>query len=309
MLVQHQPVLLHEVLAALSIEPDGTYIDATFGRGGHAEAVLDCLGPTGRLFAMDKDPEAVAFAKRVLGKDNRFTIVQSSFAMLEPQVQMWNITGEVHGILMDVGVSSPQLDDAVRGFSFRRNGPLDMRMNPLAGQSASQWLAHVAEQELIYIIKNYGEERFARRIARAIIIERQQAPITTTNRLAAIIRKASPFTEKGKDPATRTFQAIRIYINNELEELQQALLQAIPVLAPKGRLAVISFHSLEDRITKQFIRKFERGDDFPPDLPVTSSQLTPQLRRIGKVIKPGADELAMNVRARSACLRVAERLA
>jgi len=309
MLVQHQPVLLHEVLTALDIKPDGIYIDATFGRGGHAEAILACLGPKGRLFAMDKDPEAVAFAKKVLGKDNRFTIVQGSFAMLEPQVQMWNITGEVQGILMDVGVSSPQLDDAARGFSFRRDGPLDMRMNPLAGQSASQWLAHVSEKELIHIIKNYGEERFARRIAGAIITERQQAPIKTTNRLAAIIRKASPFTEKGKDPATRTFQAIRIYINNELEELQQALFQVIPVLAPKGRLAVISFHSLEDRITKQFIRKFERGDDFPLDLPVTSAQLTPQLRGIGKVIKPGADELAVNVRARSACLRVAERLA
>ncbi len=306
---QHYPVLLEEALAALHIDPEGTYIDGTFGRGGHSRAILAKLGPAGRLYAMDKDPDAVRYAREALADEQRFTIVQGTFAMLEQQAQKWGVAGRVNGILLDLGVSSPQLDEARRGFSFRQEGPLDMRMDPDSGISAADWLARAAERDIAMVLKTYGEERFAKRIARAIVEARKTTPITTTTQLADIVAKANPAWEKGKDPATRSFQAIRIYINRELQDLESCLPQAIRVLAPGGRLAVISFHSLEDRMVKQFIRDQARGDRFPPDLPVREEQLQRTLKAVGKAIRPGEEETQRNPRARSAVLRVAERLA
>ncbi len=306
----HRPVLLDEVLEGLSIKPAGIYIDGTFGRGGHAGAILERLGPTGRLLAMDKDPQAVAAAKHRFGADPRFEIVQGSFTQLGRLVQerAWQQAGGVDGVLLDLGVSSPQLDDPGRGFSFRHDGALDMRMDPAVGQSAADWLAHAEEYEIRRVLRDYGEEKFAKRIARAIVQTREEHPITTTRQLAALIAEASPVHEKGKDPATRSFQAIRIFINGELDELQQCLPQALEVLRPGGRLAVISFHSLEDRIVKRFLRKEARGDAFPPDLPVPQSALSPRIRLIGKAVRASEAEISENPRARSAVLRIAERL-
>ncbi len=305
----HRPVLLEEALTALNIRVDGRYVDGTFGRGGHSGAILERLGPEGRLLALDKDPEAVAEGGRRFGSDPRFAIRQGSFAEIGEVTRTLGWLGEVDGILLDLGVSSPQLDDASRGFSFRHDGPLDMRMDPERGPPAADWLAGAGEQEIARILKEYGEERFARRIARAIVQARAEAPIETTARLAAIIAAAVPTREPGKDPATRSFQAIRIFINRELEDLQAFLDQVLAVLAPGGRLAVISFHSLEDRLVKRFIREQEKGDRFPPDMPVTVAQLQPKLRAVGKPVRPTEAEVEDNPRARSAILRVAERLA
>lgn len=305
----HKPVMLEECLQALAIRPEGIYIDGTFGRGGHSSAILQRLGRGGRLYALDRDPQAVRFAKDALGNDGRFTIIQSAFAMLESVARAWDIVGRVDGLLLDLGVSSPQLDDATRGFSFRADGPLDMRMNPLEGESAAQWLAVVSESELANVIWQFGEERYSKRIARAIVKERQQAPFESTARLAEVVAQAHPAWEKGRHPATRTFQAIRIFINRELDELKVALEASLRVVAPGGRLAVMSFHSLEDRIVKEFIAKHSRGDDFPLDLPVRADQLRPRLRKIGKMIPPSDTEARENPRARSARLRVAEVLA
>ncbi len=304
----HRPVLLEEALTALNIRADGQYVDGTFGRGGHSGAILDRLGPQGRLLALDKDPAAVAEGERRFGDDPRFTIRQTSFAGIGEVARTLGWLGRVDGILLDLGVSSPQLDDAARGFSFRHDGPLDMRMDPTSGPSAADWLAMAGEAEIARVLKEYGEERFARRIARAIVRARAEAPITTTGRLAAIVAAAVPTREPGKDPATRSFQAIRIFINRELEDLQAFLDQVLAVLAPGGRLAVISFHSLEDRLVKRFIREQEKGDRFPPDMPVTVAQLQPKLRAVGKPIRPTETEVRENPRARSAILRVAERL-
>lgn len=305
----HKPVLLDEVLAALAIRADGVYIDATFGRGGHAGAILGRLGPGGRLLGLDKDPQAVAEASRRFGADPRFAIERGSFAQLGRHVKQRGWQGKVNGILLDLGVSSPQLDDAARGFSFRLDGELDMRMDPTRGESAAQWLARATEREIADVLYRYGEERHSRRIARAIVSARAEAPITRTARLAEIIREAHPNWEAGRDPATKSFQGVRIFINAELDDLRECLPQALAALAPGGRLAVISFHSLEDRIVKRFMRDEARGDQFPPGLPVPQSALDPRLKRVGKAIRAGEREVAENPRARSAVLRIAERLA
>lgn len=304
----HIPVMLKEVIEGLDIRPDGIYADGTFGRGGHSRAILERLGPAGRLLAMDKDPQAITWAQEQFGDDPRVTVQQGSFRELPRQVRQLGWWGQVDGILLDLGVSSPQLDDPQRGFSFREDGPLDMRMDPDAGLSAAEWLARAEEQDIAAVLREYGEERFARRIARAIIRERETAPIDTTRRLAAIVAGANPTRERNKDPATRSFQAIRIYINSELEDLKQALPAMLEALRPGGRLVVISFHSLEDRIVKRFIREQEKGDSFPPDLPITHVQMNSRLRAVGKARFPAEDEVQANPRARSAVLRIAERL-
>lgn len=305
---EHRPVLLDEVLEALNIRPDGIYLDGTFGRGGHCAAILERLNENGRLLAMDKDPQAIEVAQTRFAGDNRFSIVRGSYTMLGQEAEKRGWKGKVDGILLDLGVSSPQLDDPSRGFSFRQDGPLDMRMDPDSGLSAAEWLAEAAEAQIAQVLKEYGEERFAKRIARAIVREREQAPIITTARLAKIVAEANPKWERDKHPATRSFQAIRIFINAELEELEQVLEQSVEMLAPGGRLALISFHSLEDRRVKRFIRDEARGGDFPPGLPVTDAQLNRRLRAVGKGIRAGSEELMENPRARSAVLRVAERL-
>ena len=305
---EHISVLLDEAIAGLAIKPDGYYIDGTFGRGGHSRAILEQLGTEGRLLAMDKDPAAIEKAQTDFTSDKRFVLRQGSFAMLEERVKELGWMGQVDGILLDLGVSSPQLDTAERGFSFLHDGPLDMRMDPHHGISAADWLATAKEQEITQVLKEYGEERFAKRIARAIVKQRDESPIRTTKQLAAIVAAANPKHEKGKDPATRSFQAIRIFINQELEDIKTCLSQVIDVLKPGGRLVVISFHSLEDRIIKRFIREQVKGDDFPPDLPVTHVQLNPKMKAVGKAVRASEKELERNPRARSAVMRVAERL-
>ena len=304
----HQPVLLAEVLTALSIKPDGVYVDGTFGRGGHANAILAELGPQGRLLAMDRDPEAVQSAERQFGADPRFEIEQGTFTMLSKVVAQRQLQGKVHGLLLDLGVSSPQLDDASRGFSFSADGPLDMRMDPSSGVSASEWLESASEHDIARVLKVFGEERFSRRIARAIVEIRQTSPLRTTRQLAGLIAAAVPLREKHKHPATRSFQAIRIFINGELDEISAVLEQVIDVLAPHGRMAVISFHSLEDRIVKRFIRDEYRGEQPPEEFPLAGMDYVPRLKPVGKAIRAGAAEVDQNPRARSAVLRVAERL-
>jgi len=300
----HRTVLLEEAVDALAIRADGVYVDATFGRGGHSRLILDRLGPRGRLIALDKDPEAVAAAKRM--RDARFNMVHASFAELAGVLDRFGLEG-VDGVLLDLGVSSPQLDDAARGFSFRRDGPLDMRMDTSRGQTAAQWLDTASEAEIREVIRDYGEERFAKQIAKAIVAARQRGPVVTTGQLADIVGAAVRTREKGKDPATRTFQAVRIYLNQELAHLSLALPQILELLTPGARLAVISFHSLEDRIVKQFMRDAARAD-VPIRLPLRERELPqPRLRLIGKPVRPSADEIAANPRARSATLRVAER--
>lgn len=304
----HQPVLLKEALDALNIQPQGKYIDGTFGRGGHAKEIVQRLGPEGRLLVMDKDPQAIAVAKQLFADDARVIIAKGSFAMLKHKVGELDWIGAVDGILFDLGVSSPQLDDSDRGFSFRREGILDMRMDPESGRSAAAWIAQVKEQELATVLREYGEERYAKRIARAIVKAREMQPITTTRQLAEIIAQANPKWETGKDPATRSFQAIRIFINNELEDLQVCLAQVTDLLKTGGRLVIISFHSLEDRIVKRFIRDQAKGDRYPAGLPVTLAQLNPSLKAIGKAVRPSNEEVAVNPRARSSVLRVAEKI-
>ena len=304
----HTSVLFNESLEALNLDPNGIYIDGTFGRGGHSRAILERLGDSGRLYTFDKDPEAIAYARQAFADEPRFAIAHSSFADLAAQAEQWGIAGKVNGILLDLGVSSPQLDDADRGFSFLRDGPLDMRMDTTSGQSAADWIATAKQEDIASVLKEYGEERFAKRIAGAIVKARDVRPIETTKQLAGIVAEAHPAWEKHKHPATRSFQAIRIFINKELEDLKSFLEQALEVLAPKGRLAVISFHSLEDRIVKQFIQKQVKGDELPPDLPVMQSQLNRRMKKVGKMIVPSKAEVANNPRARSAKLRIAEKL-
>jgi 16S rRNA (cytosine1402-N4)-methyltransferase len=306
---RHRPVLLEEALHALNIKANGYYVDGTFGRGGHSGALLARLDEDGRLLALDKDPTAIAEAVRRFGKDTRFVIHQASFANLKQEVTTLGWLGQVDGILLDLGVSSPQLDDASRGFSFQKDGPLDMRMDPSQGPSAAAWLGEARESDIARVLKEFGEERFAKRIARAIVKARAEKAITTTSQLAAIVAAAVPTREPGKDPATRSFQAIRIFINKELDDLQACLEEVLEVLRPGGRMVVISFHSLEDRLIKRFIREQEKGDRFPPDLPVTQVQLHPRLRSVGKPVRPNEEEVRANPRARSAIMRVAERLA
>jgi 16S rRNA (cytosine1402-N4)-methyltransferase len=303
---QHLPVLLNETIAALAVRAEGCYVDGTFGRGGHAAELLERLGADGRLYALDKDAMAVEFGRQRFSSDERVTIEQGSFAQLEDFAERHGITGRVDGLLLDLGVSSPQLDDPQRGFSFSQDGPLDMRMDATRGPSAADWLAEVDEATLARIFKEYGEERFARRIARAIVADRRERPFRTTAQLAGLIARVSPSREPGKHPATRCFQAIRIFVNNELEDLKSALVQSLRILAVGARLAVISFHSLEDRIVKRFLRDAAYGERFPKGLPVPDSVRHPKLRLLGKAIRPKDTELAENPRARSAVLRVAE---
>jgi len=305
----HTPVLLEEVLHGLKLRPDGTYVDCTFGRGGHSRAILDRLGSDGRLFVLDRDPEAVALARQLAQNEPRLACVHAGFSGLRRELETRGLCGQVDGILFDLGVSSPQLDDAGRGFSFAREGELDMRMDPGSGSSAADWLNRASERDIARVLFEYGEERHARRIARAIVRARAERPLGTTTQLAAIVAAASPSRERDRHPATRTFQGIRIYINDELEELRRGLAAAFDCLVCGGRLLVISFHSLEDRIVKRFMRDLARPDPGPRELPVPAADLQPRLQRIGKLITPGAAEVRDNPRARSARLRVAEKLA
>ena len=306
---KHISVLLDECIEALAIKPNGIYIDATFGRGGHSAHILDALGEHGRLIAFDRDPQAIKAAER-FSDDKRFSIIHSPFGDMAEEIEALGLTGKIDGVLMDLGVSSPQLDDAERGFSFLRDGPLDMRMDTSRGQSAADWLANAEEQDITQVIKEFGEEKFGKRIAHAIVNTRKETPITRTAQLAKIIDEAVPVKDKFKHPATRAFQGIRIYINAELEQLRVGLKAATQVLAKEGRLAVISFHSLEDRLVKRFIKDQSKGKSVPHNLPITQAEIDADkvLKALGKAIKPSEQEIANNVRSRSSVLRVAEKL-
>ncbi|WP_343554889.1 16S rRNA (cytosine(1402)-N(4))-methyltransferase RsmH [Pantoea sp.] len=307
---KHTTVLLDEAVNGLNIREDGIYIDGTFGRGGHSRLILSQLGEKGQLIAIDRDPQAIAAAAEI--NDPRFSIVHGPFSALAEYVEERGLTGKIDGVLLDLGVSSPQLDDAERGFSFMRDGPLDMRMDPTRGQSAAEWLLSAEEADIAFVIKTYGEERFGKRIARAIVERNREQPMTRTKELATVIAAAMPVKDKFKHPATRTFQAIRIWINSELEEIETALKGALSVLAPGGRLSIISFHSLEDRLVKRFMRDQSRGPQVPAGIPMTESQLKAlggrELKTLGKLI-PGEAEVSENPRARSSVLRIAERTA
>jgi len=304
--MSHIPVLLQEALDALCIRSDGIYLDCTFGRGGHSRAILASLDEGGRLIGFDRDPSAVAAAQDLAKKDSRFEIVHTAFSELESALDSIAIA-RVHGVLMDLGVSSPQLDQAERGFSFQVDGPLDMRMDPTSGQSAADWIARADTDEIADVLWVLGEERFSRRIAQAIAEARKVEPIVTTAQLSKIVSDAQPKKDQNKHPATRTFQAIRLHINEELSEVEQALEAAVKRLEVGGRLAVISFHSLEDRLVKRALRDASRFPQGDPRMPLPDSVAKPRMRLMGKAIKAGTGELRMNPRARSAVLRVAER--
>lgn len=302
----HTSVLLDGAVDTLIHDASGCYLDGTFGRGGHSRAILSRLSPEGRLIALDRDPDAIAEAQHI--DDGRFEIVRAEFARLAEVAREQGVYGQLSGILLDIGVSSPQLDDAERGFSFLRDGPLDMRMDPSQGESAAQWLARVGEAEMASVFKRHGEERYARRLARAIIARRTEQPFTRTEDLAAVVKAAHPAWEKGKHPATRVFQAIRIEVNGELDQLDAALDAALEALAPGGHLVVISFHSLEDRRVKRFIRDHVRGDtNVPRGIPLRDDQLQRRLESLGKAMRASDDEVADNPRARSAVMRMARK--
>jgi 16S rRNA (cytosine1402-N4)-methyltransferase len=303
---RHRSVLLDSAVDLLVKDPEGVYVDGTFGRGGHSRLILEHLGTGGRLIGIDKDPEALRCARALADQDARFTPVHGSFASLESIIREQDL-GLLSGVLLDLGVSSPQLDDAERGFSFMKNGPLDMRMDPGQAPSAAQWLAEADEKDIADVIFRYGEERFSRRIARLIVQRRDEAPLATTRELAELVAEAVPRKEKHKHPATRTFQAIRIFINRELEDLEEVLAAATDNLRPGGRLVVISFHSLEDRLVKRFMRDLARGPQLPKGVPVTGDQQESGFRLVGKAMKASDEEVTENVRARSAMMRVLER--
>ena len=303
----HQTVLLHEAVDALVTLPDGFYVDGTFGRGGHSRYLLQNLNRSGRVLGVDKDQEAQAAAHELAESESRFQFFHGSFAELPQQLRGMGVDA-VDGILLDLGVSSPQLDDGDRGFSFMRDGPLDMRMDTSRGETAAQWLSRADLQHIAGVLKEYGEERFARRIATAIVAARAVSPIETTSQLARLVSEAHPRWEKHKHPATRSFQAIRIKVNRELEDLQAFLSVALDMLRVGGRLVVISFHSLEDRLVKRYMRDMARGDSLPRGVPVTDSQLNRRMRLVGRSVKASAEEVAGNVRARSAVMRIAEKI-
>lgn len=305
---QHITVLLHEAVDALITDNDGIYLDGTFGRGGHSRAILARLSASGRLIAMDKDPAAAAHAREATAADDRLEFIPGSFATLGQCVQERNLNGQLSGILLDLGVSSPQLDEAERGFSFSNDGPLDMRMDPSRHPSAAEWIASAEEADIARVLREYGDERYARRIARAIVGARQEMPITRTQELAKIVAEAHPAWEPHRHPATRAFLAIRLYINRELEELTEALAQGLEALQPGGRMVVISFHSLEDRIVKRFMRRQAQGEQLPRGLPITDDMVKRTMKVLGKAVRPSAEEVQHNVRARSAIMRVAEKL-
>lgn len=306
---QHTTVLLNESVEALAIKSDGIYVDGTFGRGGHSRLILQKLGINGRLIAIDRDLQAIAEADNI--DDSRLTIIHGEFSNVNNYIAEMGLMGQIDGFLLDLGVSSPQLDDPSRGFSFMRDGPLDMRMDLTKGISASEWLMQSSEEDIAWVLKTFGEERFAKRIARAIVTQNQQSQLTRTLELATLIEQAIPVKERHKHPATRSFQAIRIYINSELEEVEMALKGSLDILAKHGRLAVISFHSLEDRVVKQFIAKQSKGPELPRGLPLTEEQIKQygirSFKSLGRV-KPTLEEISRNTRSRSALLRVAERL-
>lgn len=302
----HITVLLEEAVEALSVNADGVYMDATFGRGGHSRRILSCLSEKGRLVAVDRDPMAIAAGAAMA--DPRFRLVHRAFGEIGLAAAEAGVAG-VDGILFDIGVSSPQIDDGERGFSFRYDAPLDMRMDTTQGETAAEWLARAEEREIAEVIKNYGEERFAFQIAKKVVAARLEQPIVTTGQFAALVREAVRTREPGQDPATRSFQALRIHINQELRQLEVALPQALDLLKPGGRLVVISFHSLEDRIVKNFMRAQATADALPKNLPLRADQLPqPKLRLVGKAIKPSAQEVEANPRARSAVMRIAEKV-
>ncbi|MDE2366353.1 MAG: 16S rRNA (cytosine(1402)-N(4))-methyltransferase RsmH [Betaproteobacteria bacterium] len=307
----HITVLLEEAVDALAVKPGGTYVDGTFGRGGHSRLILEHLGETGRLIALDRDPAALAAAHTI--KDRRFSVTHGSFSEIQEVLRQFNVK-RVDGILLDLGVSSPQLEEASRGFSFRLDGPLDMRMDVSQGLTAAEWLASASEAHLEEVLRDYGEERFAKQIARAIVAARTRQPIVTTHQLATLVAAVvrARGRENKQNPATRTFQAIRIYLNQELENLSLALPQCVEMLNPGGRLAVISFHSLEDRMVKRFMRGLANSDEMPRKLPLRAKEVQLLSRRtlrvVGKALRPGTNEVAINPRARSAVMRVAERI-
>ena len=309
---EHVPVLLGPVLDGLEIKPDGCYVDGTFGRGGHSGEILKRLNANGRLIGIDRDPDAIASAPKTLTDDSRFELIRGEIAQLQTIIGERTLIEKVDGLLFDLGVSSPQLDEASRGFSFLRDGPLDMRMDPDSGTPASDWLASVGEKELRHVIAKYGEEPMATRIARAIVSIRDSSPITTTTGLAELVASVAPARRSGKGqkrhPATKTFQAIRILINDELQQLEAVLAQSLAVLKQGGRLCVISFHSLEDRLVKRFIRDSSREPEQYRGMPSIPDEFRPKLKRVGKVIVASAEEIAANRRSRSARLRVAERI-
>ncbi|MGL4315808.1 MAG: 16S rRNA (cytosine(1402)-N(4))-methyltransferase RsmH [Pseudomonas sp.] len=307
---RHITVLLDEAVDGLAVRADGCYLDGTFGRGGHSRLILERLGPDGRLLGFDKDPLAIATGNALAAEDGRFVVVQRSFAELGEEAAVRGLAGKVDGILLDLGVSSPQLDDAERGFSFLNDGPLDMRMNPDAGVSAAEFIATASAEEIARVFKEYGEERFAKRMARAVVERRVLKPFERTADLAAVLTEANPAWEKGKNPATRAFQGLRIHVNNELGDLERGLDVALENLAVGGRLSVISFHSLEDRIVKQFMKRHAKGeaDLLPRDLPIIPKAFEPRLKLMGKPQFASEAELKANPRSRSAVLRVAEKL-
>lgn len=309
----HISVLLHESIDGLALKPDGIYVDGTFGRGGHTREILRRLGENGRLYSIDRDPQAIEEAGKI--DDPRFNIIHGPFSGIQQYIEERGLSGKIDGVLLDLGVSSPQLDDPERGFSFMRDGPLDMRMDPTSGIPASQWLAEADADDIAWVLKEFGEERFAKRIARAIVAHREddsKEPLTRTLQLANLIASVSPSRDRKKHPATRCFQAIRIYINSELEEIETAMQGALEVLAPGGRLSIISFHSLEDRLVKRFIRKQSKGPDVPHGVPLTEEQIRAlgqaKMKPVGKALKPSDVEVSDNTRSRSSVLRVAEKL-
>jgi 16S rRNA (cytosine1402-N4)-methyltransferase len=303
----HQSVLLHEAVSALVTTPSGFYVDGTFGRGGHSRCLLEKLDEDGQLLGVDKDPLAQASARELQCVESRFSFFHGSFAQLSPELQRLGVEG-VDGILLDLGMSSPQLDEAERGFSFMQDGPLDMRMDTSRGETAAQWLSYATEADIAKVLKEYGEERFSRRIAAAIVAARDEEPITSTGRLAKLVTEANPKWEKHKHPATRAFQAFRIKINRELDDLQDLLAGSLDMLRVGGRLVVISFHSLEDRMVKRYMRDMARGDEIPMGVPVRDSALNKRMKLVSKPVKASAGEVEENVRSRSAIMRVAEKI-
>ncbi|MBO1256414.1 16S rRNA (cytosine(1402)-N(4))-methyltransferase RsmH [Alteromonas sp. 5E99-2] len=305
----HTSVLLNECLEGLNIKPDGIYVDATFGRGGHSKQILSQLDLNGRLIAFDRDPQAIAVGEQLMSEDERFTIIHSAFGDMDSVLDEMELTGKIDGVLMDLGVSSPQLDQAERGFSFNKDGPLDMRMDTSKGLSAAEWLNSADEQDIAQVLKEFGEEKFGKRIAHHIVNTRVENPVLRTLQLVTLIDEALPVKDKFKHPATRSFQGIRIYINAELEQLRVGLKAATHVLATSGRMAIISFHSLEDRMVKRFMKEQSKGKVFPPGFPVTQEEIDKDriLNLVGKAIKPTKDEIEVNTRSRSAVLRVAEK--
>ncbi len=307
---RHVTVLLDEAVEALAVRADGCYLDGTFGRGGHSRLILSRLGPQGRLLGFDKDPQAIETGTALAAEDGRFVVVQRSFAELSDELTVRGLLGQVAGILLDLGVSSPQLDDASRGFSFLNDGPLDMRMDPSRGVSAAEWINSASAEEIARVLKDYGEERFAKRMANAVVRRRESKPFERTADLASVLSEANPAWEKGKHPATRAFQGVRIHINDELGDLQRGLDAALEALEVGGRLVVISFHSLEDRIVKQFMRRHAKGeaDNLPRHLPVIPKAFEPRLKLLGKPQYASEAEVKANPRSRSAVMRVAEKL-